>query len=164
MRKKRVAWARKFKDWNEDEWKHVLFSDEYHFVVQGQQKRYERRSQGEKEMFWGSFSFNGVESLYPVSGMMNADKYIDVIQHKVMRNMQAAFLDGRGFFQQDLAPCHAAKKVKKVFEENQIKVLEWTGNSPDLNPIGNLWAIIKNRLRSKDCTNLTKLIEAVIAI
>jgi len=54
--------------------------------------------------------------------------------------------------------------VKKVFEENQIKVLECPGNSPDLNLRENLWAIIKNRLRSKDCTNLTKLIEAIIAI
>ena len=179
MKKKRVAWARKYKDWTKDEWKNVLFSDESHFMVQGQQKRYVRRSQGEmvteqhinqtvkhpqKKMFWGSFSFNGVGSLYPVSGMMNADKYIDVIQHKVVRDMQTAFPDGRGIFQQDLAPCHAAKKVKKVFQENQIKVLEWPGNSPDLNPIENLWAIIKNQLRSKDCSNLTRLIEAVIAI
>ena len=42
--------------------------------------------------------------------------------------------------------------------------LEWPGNLPDVNPIKSLWAIIKNRLRSKNCTTLTKLIEAVTAI
>ena len=54
-------------------------------------------------MFWGSFSFSGVESLHPVLGMMNADEYIDEIQHKVVRDMQAAFPDGGDIFQRDLA-------------------------------------------------------------
>ena len=38
--------------------------------------------------------------------------------------MKIASPDDDGIFQQDLVPCHAAKKVKKVIEENQIKVLE----------------------------------------
>ena len=51
-----------------------------------------------------------------------------------------------------------------MFQENQAKFLECPGNAPDLNSIEHLWAIIKNRLRSKDCTNLTKLSEAIIGI
>ena len=89
-------------------------------------------------IFCKFFNFGGVESFYSVSGMMNADRYIVIIQHKVMRDMQTAFSDGSSNIQQDLAPCHADKKVKKVFQENQIKVLEWPGNSSDLNPIENL--------------------------
>ena len=45
-----------------------------------------------------------------------------------------------------------------------MEVLEWPGNSPDLNPIENLWSIVKNRLRKKDCTTKTKLIESVINV
>ena len=101
---------------------------------------------------------------YPVRGMMNADKFVDVIHHKGLRDKKTAFPDSEGIFQQDLVPCHAAKKVKKVFEVNQTKILEWPRNSPDLHPIENLRAIIKNRLRSKKWTTLTKLIEADIAI
>ena len=35
---------------------------------------------------------------------------------------------------------------------------------PDLNPIENLWAIIKKRLQKYDCTTKSKLIEGIIQI
>ena len=95
---------------------------------------------------------------------MNAGKYTDVIQRKVVKDLERAFPSGGGIFQQDLAPCHTAKKVKKIFADNDIKVLEWPGNSPDLNPIENLWSIVKRRLLKMDCTTKTKLIAAIIAV
>ena len=95
---------------------------------------------------------------------MNADKYIEVIQCKVVKDMERAFSNGEGIFQQDLAPCHTAKKVKKFFEENHIKILDWPGNSPNLNPIENLWSIVKTQLLKKDCTTQTKLINTIIDV
>ena len=95
---------------------------------------------------------------------MNADKYIDIVNHKVMRDMQIVLPIGGGIFQHYLAPCHFAEKGKKVLQENEIKVLERPGNSPDLKPIENLWGITKNKLRSKDCTTVNKPIEAIISV
>ena len=46
----------------------------------------------------------------------------------------------------------------------KITVLDWPGNSPDLNSIENLWSIVKNRLRKMDWTTKIKLIEAVIHV
>ena len=46
--KKESSMGKKYHSWTEDEWKKVLFSDVSHFMVQGQQKQYERRSQAEK--------------------------------------------------------------------------------------------------------------------
>ena len=119
----------------------MLFSNKSHFLVQGQHRHYVMRSEGEKvtewhinqmvkhpqKMFRRSFSFSGLGSLYPCSGIMNTDKYIDVVNHKilnVMRDMQIAFPDGGSIFKHDLAPCHSAKKVQKMLQENEIKVLE----------------------------------------
>ena len=81
-----------------------------------------------------------------------------------MRDLENAFPDGSGIFQQDSAPCHKSKKVTKFFESKNITVLVWPGNSPDLNPFENLWSIIKNRLRSEDCTTKHKLVEAIIRV
>ena len=56
------------------------------------------------------------------------------------------------------------KKSIKVFLESNIAVLDWPGHSLDLNPIENLWGIIKCRLRKIDCTTMRKLVEAIIEV
>jgi len=53
---------------------------------------------------------------------------------------------------------------EKIFKTSKLSVLEWLGNSPDLKPIENLWAIIKKRLQKYDCTAISKLIEGIIQI
>jgi len=83
--------------------------------------------------------------------------------------MQKAFSNDEGIFQQDLAPCHCSKKVK-VLSDNNFAVFKWPGDSPDLNPIENLWAIIKKELHKYDCTTtntticLSQLIRMVLYI
>ena len=115
-------------------------------------------------MLWGCFSFYGIGSLHPVEGMMRSQQYIEVVQRRVIPEMNQLFPDGSGVFQQDLAPCHTSKQVKNFMNENHIKVLEWPGNSPDLNPIKNLWSICKQRLCTMDCTSKKKLIQALIQV
>lgn len=169
MKAKRLAWAKKYKDWTVDNWKNVLFSDESHFEVHGQRSQYVRRSKGEpikavhlvqtvkhplKKMFWGCFSFIGVGPLCPVIGMMNSARYIDVLKYYAVPTLKIMKNRSYPIFQQDLAPCHTSKAVKKYFSEHSITVLDWPGNSPDVNPIENLWAIMKAKLRKLDCSTL----------
>ena len=46
----------------------------------------------------------------PIGGMMSSDKYIDVIENKVIPDMRRAFFDGGGIFHQDLAGVIRLKK------------------------------------------------------
>ena len=41
---------------------------------------------------------------------------------------------------------HKAKVTQQWLEDNNIQCFEWPANSPNLNPIENLWAELKRRL------------------
>jgi transposase len=52
---------------------------------------------------------------------------------------------------------HTSKVVAKWLKDNQVKVLEWLLQSPDLNPIENVWTELKKPVRARRPTNLTQL-------
>lgn len=47
-------------------------------------------------------------------------------------------------FQHDDDPKHNSEQAKFWFQANRIELMEWAAQSPDLNPIGDLWADIEN--------------------
>ena len=57
----------------------------------------------------------------------------------------------------DNDPKHISKVVAKWLKDNKVKVLEWTSQSLDLNPIENMWAELTKRVRARRPTNLTQL-------
>ena len=106
---------------------------------------------------------HGIGRLEIVSGMMNAMKYIDVLENKMLPSARSLFSDNDWIFQDDNAPCHRAKKVQHWYRTHRVKRMDWPAQSPDLNPIENLWyrvstIIGKNKPRTK-----RELIEQVIA-
>lgn len=145
----------------------VCFSDESIFSVEEETSQYVRRKEGEafhpdcvkqtvkhptSVMVWSVFSWYGCGRLYIVEGTMRHEQYIKVLKTRLIPQVREWFGQNEFIFMQDGAPCHKAKKVMEFFRENNVKVLDWPGNSPDMNPIENLWAITKKKIRKTNVT------------
>ena len=95
---------------------------------------------------------------------MRQDQYIKVLETKMLPQAHDWFPGGDFTYMHDSTPCHKAKKVTKFLQEHQVRVLDWPGNSPDLNPIENLWELMKREISKENITNKTQLIEHLIQV
>ena len=56
-----------------------------------------------------------------------------------------------------MTPSILPKLWQNGLRNNNVKVLEWPSQSPDLNSIEQLWAELKRHVRARRPTNLTQL-------
>lgn len=161
-RRKRIAFAEKYRLWSVREWKNVLFSDETKINRFGSDgKRYVRRPPckafepkytkqtikfgGGSIMVWACFSWTGVGPIYRINGIMDQHQYRHILED-VMEPYADDNLCVLWKFQHDNDPKHTARSVKDFLRPKNIDGLAWPSSSPDLNPIENLWADIISRV------------------
>ena len=60
---------------------------------------------------------------------------------------------------QDNAPSHRAEKTKNYFIRNRIRILNWPTYSPDMNPIENVWGILKKKIAIRRPKTKKEIIE-----
>lgn len=139
-----------------------MFSDETSICVEGRGSSFVRRRTGSKlrpchfsqrqkfpikVMFWGCFSAAGLGPIYPCVQTVNTAVYISILEHQLVPVTQTWFANSNEWtFVQDNAPCHVSKATKQWFSDNGIRIMQWPANSPDLNPIENLWSVLKQKL------------------
>lgn len=109
-------------------------------------------------MIWSCISGEGLGPLYYVTGTMNQIQYKSVMESVLIPYIHSLESGDVAYqFMQDGAPCHTAKSIKNLFSESNLQVLPWPGNSPDLNPIENVWNGLKRIVYSSPNPTLAVL-------
>ncbi|GFT28292.1 transposable element Tcb2 transposase [Trichonephila clavipes] len=171
-RRRRSLWCREHRNWRDNEWGRVLFTDDSRFSLSSDSHRIliwrergscnypsniiERdRYGGRGVLVWGGIMLGSRTDLHIFdAGSVNGTRYCNEILLPYVRlfrgSMGLLFL-----FMDDNAPCHRTVAAEQLLESEDIERMDWPARSPDLNPIEHVWDFLGRRLAARTLPPVT---------
>jgi len=164
---KRLAWAELYEKNTEDDWRRVIYSDESSFAVRPMKNNIRVwRKRGERYNFactiptfksgyklvnvYGAFSATGRTPLVRIEGKFNQYAYKKILDEVTLPFAFRCYDNVENFMlQEDNCAAHRAKSIEAYLHEKKVNRMEWPPQSPDLNPIENVWGYMKQKLRRR---------------
>lgn len=164
MKNKRLAFARKYLEYTEADWDTVVFADESNFNRlgnDGRQWTYVRDGKAPREYnytrvkkfgggnvkVWACITSRGPGYMCRIDGNMDTDLFLKIMDEDFMDSLDWYSMDLDDIeLLQDSDPKHTSKKSMEWYKTKGLQLLDWPTNSPDLNPIENVWAHVKKML------------------
>lgn len=167
---KRLTWANENLD---RDWSNVVFTDESSFVVYNywrkawttKSNRFVQRTvkHPKKVHVYGCFSSKGFGRLIIFTRNLDAQFMVKLYQNGLLKSIEKLF--GRGnrdwILQEDNDPKHRSRLCTQWKEQNGIQTLDWPSQSPDANPIENVWGLMKLKLRGKRITTTQQIVRVL---
>jgi transposase/Fe2+ or Zn2+ uptake regulation protein len=98
-----------------------------------------------KVMVWAGISRYGATNICLINTSVDSAVYQEILRTHLLPLLSTI---ANGEFQQDNAPCHKSSSTRRFLESNGVKLMVTPPESPDLNPIENLWHELKYFLRT----------------
>ena len=83
---------------------------------------------------------------------MDSTKYLEILKENII-----PYRDEIRTFQQDNAPPQKTSKILNELNDAGIGVLDWPRYSANINPIKNIWAILKCKVKKSSPTTLEEM-------
>lgn len=162
-KERRVEWA---KEHLNDNWKFTVFTDECSYqLFRNTIRRWSKNPKAEKKRIpknrqkvhvWGAISYRGLIGFHSFQNIMDSNYYIEILEKNLISNAKRQF-NNKWRFQRDNDPQHPSAKTERWLAMNVSHVMNWPSNSPDLNPIENIWNIVERRIEKRKPTNIGDL-------
>lgn len=108
-------------------------------------------------MVWAGMSLMGPGR---INGIMDRHVYVDILKNNLLP-YAAEHLPQNQILQADNDPKHTSRKAREFLQDNNMNVMTWPAQSPDLNPIDTLWNDIDNIIKEKKPSNLNEMYEFI---
>ena len=111
-------------------------------------KKYQRRllkpraKHPAKIHIWGRISYRGATNVIMFTGNMDVPRYKQLLEAGLLPFIEKCYPDGHRLHQ-DNDPKHSSKLIENCFTEKGVVWLRTLPESPDLNPIENIWGSLK---------------------
>lgn len=161
----RLAWAIKHKYTN---WSMIIFSDETSiWRGLGGRKRWVNMNEKDIEKIvkypmkvhiWGCISKSGIKRIHIFDGIMDSYVYTEILLANIL---DICYNNPNLVFQDDNDSKHRSTVTNNWKNEYEITSIDWPSNSPDLNPIENVWEILKRKVAKVNISTKEEFIKCI---
>ena len=120
---------------------HVIYVHTYYPLMY-----FSRAKHPVKVHVWAGTSCRGATGISIFDGIMTATLYTQILEKTLLPFIKKVYPDGHRF-QQDNDPKHTSQHAEEYMEENNINWWRTPPESPDANPIENIWHELKQYCR-----------------